>query len=155
MPNLTNFGKLAGMTFQVMQPTKMDFAGVEATRMMHNFKFEPNWSSLRYLADLPKKGQNHQLWGRKKYPCTRVQALKKIWHGVLALKIHLKLFSSPSRHFPGVKTADEKVQFYSEKDFKWPLKSFGTLWMASGSSKWPPRLFMTSQPFARVMWTCM
>ena len=37
--------------------------------------------------------------------------LIKIWHGVLALKFHLKLFSSPSRHFPGIKTADEKVQF--------------------------------------------
>ena len=114
------------MAFQVMEPTKMNFTGVVATLMMHDFKFEPNWSILRYLADPPKKGKNHQLWEEKKYPCPRVPALKKIWHGVLALKIHLKLFSSPSRHFPGVKMADEKVQFYSENDLKWPLNSFWT-----------------------------
>ena len=104
------------MAFQVVGPTKMDFTGVVATRMMHDFKFEPNWSILRYLADPPKKGKNHQLWEEKKYLCPRVPALKKIWHGVLALKFHLKLFSSPSRHFPGVKTAGENVHFYSKND---------------------------------------
>ena len=66
MPNLTNFGKLAGMTFQVMQPTKMDFAGVEATRMMHDFKFEPNRSPLRYLAEGSKKGGKMVNFGSKK-----------------------------------------------------------------------------------------
>ena len=66
MPNLTNFGKLAGMTFQVMQPTKMDFAGVEATRMMHDFKFEPNRSTLRYLAEGSKKGVKWSTLGKKK-----------------------------------------------------------------------------------------
>ena len=39
-----------------MVPTKMDFTGVVAPRMLHNFKFEPNWSTLRYPADPPKKG---------------------------------------------------------------------------------------------------
>ena len=68
MPNLTNFGKLAGMTFQVMQPTKMDFAGVEATRMMHDFKFEPNRSTLRYLAEGSKKGVKWSTLGQKKVP---------------------------------------------------------------------------------------
>ena len=68
MPNLTNFGKLAGMTFQVMQPTKMDFAGVEATRMMHDFKFEPNRSTLRYLAEGSKKGVKWSTLGKKKVP---------------------------------------------------------------------------------------
>ena len=123
---MTHFGKMARMAFQVVGPTKMDFTGVVPTRMMHDFKFEPNWSTLRYPADPPKKGKNHQLWEEKKYLCPRVPALKKIWHGVLALKFHLKLVSSPSRHFPGVKMADEKVQFYSENDLKWPLNSFGT-----------------------------
>ena len=66
MPNLTNFGKLAGMTFQVMQRTKMDFAGVEATRMMHDFKFEPNWSTLRYLDEGSKKGVKWSTLGQKK-----------------------------------------------------------------------------------------
>ena len=68
MPNLTNFGKLAGMTFQVMQPTKMDFAGVEATQMMHDFKLEPNRSILRYLAEGSKKGVKWSTLGQKKYP---------------------------------------------------------------------------------------
>ena len=68
MPNLTNFGKLAGVTFQVMQPTKMDFAGVEATRMMHDFKFEPNRSTLRYLAEGSKKGVKWSTLSKKKVP---------------------------------------------------------------------------------------
>ena len=74
MPNLTNFGKLAGMTFQVMQPTKMDFAGLEATQMMHDFKFEPNRSTLRYLAEdskiwKPYTGPAAELliWSRLRY----------------------------------------------------------------------------------------
>ena len=58
---MINFGKVAWMAYQVVRPTKMDFTVVVATGMMHDFKFEPNWSTLRYLADLPKKGQNHQL----------------------------------------------------------------------------------------------
>ena len=53
---MTNFGKLAGMAFLVVGPTKMDFTGVVAVPMMHDFKFEPNWSTLRYPADPPKKG---------------------------------------------------------------------------------------------------
>ena len=68
MPNLTNFGKLAGSAFQVMQPTKMDFAGVVASRMMHDFKFEPNRSTLRYLADSSKKGVKWSTLGQKKVP---------------------------------------------------------------------------------------
>ena len=68
MPNLTNFGKLAGMTFQVMQPTKMDFAGVEATQMMHDFKFEPNRSTLRYLDESSKKGVKWSTLSKKKVP---------------------------------------------------------------------------------------
>ena len=52
---------MARMAFQVVGPTKMDFTGVVATRMMHDFNFEPNWSILRYPADPPKKGQYHQL----------------------------------------------------------------------------------------------
>ena len=38
-----------------MVPTKMDFTGVVASRMPHDFKFEPNRSTLRYPAD-PQKG---------------------------------------------------------------------------------------------------
>ena len=60
-PNLTNFGKLAGMAFQVMIPSKMDFTGVEAPQMLHDFKFEPNRSTLRYPGDPLKKCKNHQL----------------------------------------------------------------------------------------------
>ena len=98
---------------------------------LHRCSGNPNDAGFQIWAQLvnfevpcrpPKKGQNHQLWGEKKYPLTRVKALKKNWHGVLGLKFHPKLFSSPSRHFPGVKMAVEKVQFYSENDFKWPLK---------------------------------
>ena len=66
MPNLTNFGKLARLAFKVMQPTKVDFSGVVASRMMHDFKFEPNRSTLRYLADSLKKGVKWSTLGQKK-----------------------------------------------------------------------------------------
>ena len=66
MPNLTNFGKLAGMAFHVVGPTKIDFTGVVATRMMHDFKFEPNRSTLRYLAEGSKKGVKWSTLGQKK-----------------------------------------------------------------------------------------
>ena len=56
------------MAFQVVRPTKMDFTVVVATRMMHDFKFEPNWSTLRYLADLPKKGPKSPTLRGKKVP---------------------------------------------------------------------------------------
>ena len=65
---MTNFGKLAGMAFQVMEPTKMNFTGVVATLMMHDFKFEPNRSTLRYLAEGSKKGVKWSTLGKKKYP---------------------------------------------------------------------------------------
>ena len=67
-PNLTNFGKLAGMAFLVVGLTKMDFTGVVATRMMHDFKFEPNWSTLGYPADPPKKGPKSPTLRGKKVP---------------------------------------------------------------------------------------
>ena len=66
MPNLTNFGKLAGSAFKVMQPTKKDFTGVVASRIMHDFKFEPNWSTLRYLAGSSKKGVKWSTLGQRK-----------------------------------------------------------------------------------------
>ena len=65
MPKLTNFGKLAGMAFQVVGPTKMDFTGVVATQMMQDFKFEPNWSTLRYPADPPKRAKITNFEGKK------------------------------------------------------------------------------------------
>ena len=89
----------------------MDFIGVVAPRMLHDFKFEPNRSTLRYPADPPKKGQNHHFWLKILYLSHRVPSLKKFSHGLLALKIHLKLFSSGSRRFPGIKMVAEKSVF--------------------------------------------
>ena len=53
------------MAFLVVGPTKMDFTGVVATRMMHDFKFEPNWSTLRYPADPPKRAKITNFEGKK------------------------------------------------------------------------------------------
>ena len=56
------------MAFLVVGLTKMDFTGVVATQMMHDFKFEPNRSTLRYLAEGSKKGVKWSTLGQKKVP---------------------------------------------------------------------------------------
>ena len=57
--NLTNFGILARTFFQVLETSKLDFTGVVASQMMHDFKYEPHRATLRYLDTPLKKGQIH------------------------------------------------------------------------------------------------
>ena len=65
-PKLTNFGKFAGMSFQVIETSKLEFVGIVASRLMHVFKFEPNRSTFRYLANSLKKGVKWSTSGQKK-----------------------------------------------------------------------------------------
>ena len=50
------FGKLARTFFQVMETSKLDFMGVGACQMMHDFKYEHIWSTFRHVAATLKKG---------------------------------------------------------------------------------------------------
>ena len=61
--------------------TKMDFTGVVAPRMPHDFKFEPNRSTLRYPADPPKKGSKSRFLTENFVPFPSCPVSKKnlIW----------------------------------------------------------------------------
>ena len=50
------FGKLARTFFQVMETSKLDFTGVEACLMMHDFKYEHILSTFRHVATTLKRG---------------------------------------------------------------------------------------------------
>ena len=50
------FGKLARTFFQVMETSKLDFMGVGACQMMHDFKYEHIWSTFRHVAATLKSG---------------------------------------------------------------------------------------------------
>ena len=50
-----------------MPMSKMDFWHEVRMQIMHENDFEQNRSILRYVAVYPKKGQNPQLWAKKKH----------------------------------------------------------------------------------------
>ena len=54
------------MSFQVIETSKLEFVGIVASRLMHVFKFEPNRSTFRYLANSLKKGVKWSTSGQKK-----------------------------------------------------------------------------------------
>ena len=112
-PNLTKFGTLPGIFFQVMEISKMDFRGVLASWMMHDLKFELNWSRFRYPVTTLKKFQSHQLWMENWYLFYWVWAIKKIWYVEKCPKIHPESVSGGARWCPGVKLGVEKSASYT------------------------------------------
>ena len=54
------------MSFQVIETSKLEFVCIVASRLMHVFKFEPNRSTFRYLANSLKKGVKWSTSGQKK-----------------------------------------------------------------------------------------
>ena len=64
--NLTKFGKLARTFFQGMETSKLDFTGVGACQMMHDFKYEHIWSTFRHVAATLKKGVKWPTLGQQK-----------------------------------------------------------------------------------------
>ena len=53
------------MSFQVIETSKLEFVGIVASRLMHDFKFELNRSTFRYLANSLKKGVKWSTSGQK------------------------------------------------------------------------------------------